>query len=387
MSSRRSLLLSLPALAFSAHYARAGLFEAPASTRLYLGTNTRGPEHGIFVADWNGTTGEIGPLTLAANLVMPTFLAQSKRGGETRIYAVSETTGSEAVVSALTTVRGTSTLKLLNQISTLGDGPTHVAVSPDGGSVFVANYGGGSVTSFHVMGDGSLSQPVSHVQFSGKGPYPGRQDAPHTHAVTPSPDGRYLLVNDLGLDRIMVFHAEKTSSRLTAANPPFWQARPGSGPRHLSWSPDGHYVYCTNELDSTVETLQWDASRASLNAVSSASSLPAGFPANKAFVGEVLASRDGHNVYAGNRVADDTIAVFDVDPKTHQLRLTQSANVGGKNTRHIALDPTERWMVICHQNSNDLTVVARDPQTGRLSAPIHSYPAQTPMCALFVQLG
>jgi 6-phosphogluconolactonase len=385
MPSRRSLLLSLPALAYSARYARAGLLEAAALTRLYLGTNTRGPDKGIFVADWNGATGEIGPLTLAASATKPSFLAQFKQGGETRIYAVSEASASEAMVSAFTTVRGTSTLKLLNQIGTLGDGPTHVAVSPDGGSVFVANYGGGSVTSFHVLRDGSLSPPVSHVQFSGKGPYAGRQDAPHTHAVTPSPDGRFLLVNDLGLDRIMVFLVDKTSSKLTAANPPFWQARPGSGPRHLSWSPDGRHVYCTNELDSTVETLRWDPTRPSLSAVGSASSLPAGYPANKAFVGEVLASRDGRNVYAGNRVADDTIAVFDVDPKTYQLRLTQSANVGGKNARHIALDPTERWMVISHQNSNDLTVVARDPQTGRLSAPVHTYPAQIPMCVLFVQ--
>ena len=378
MPSRRKLLKSLPALVLATRRLHAAPMPPPEATRIYLGTGTRGPGKGILTASWNAATGEIGPLTLAAEVIRPTFLAQFRRGSEVSLYSVSEVSGPDAKVSAFLTTGQSAALKPLNQQSTAGDGPTHVAVSLAGDAVFVANYGSGSVTSFGVLPDRSLSAPVSHFQFTGSGPYAGRQEGPHTHAVTPSPDGRFLLVNDLGLDRIMVYRIVPRTAELVAVDPPFWQARPGTGPRHLAWAPGGRFVFCTNELDSTVDTLAWNPATATLRSIGFASSLPKDFTPNKAFVGEIAASRDGRNVYAGNRVADDTIGVFAVDPHTHALTLTQSANVGGKNARHIALDPTDRWMVIAHQESNDLTVVSRDPRTGALSPPHPHLPRPHP---------
>ena len=99
-------------------------------------------------------------------------------------------------------------------------------------------------------------------------------------------------------------------------------------------------------------------------------------------MGEVVASRDGRNVYAGNRVANDTIAVF-ATAASDQLQPVQFASSGGKNCRHITLDPTGRWMVVSHQTSKDLTVLARDPSTGKLSSPVHQLPAPSPMCVVF----
>ena len=338
-----------------------------------------------MTAPWNPLTGEIGSITLAAEVISPSFLAAHRRpGGETLIYAVSEVSGVEAKVSAFTTSPGSSGLKLLNRVSTGGDGPTHLSVSPDGRTVLVANYNTGSVSSFLVGADGSLSEAVSHFQFAGSGPYKGRQDGPHTHSAVTSPDGRFALVNDLGLDRVMIFHLNSATAEMTPNDPPFWSARPGTGPRHLAWNPNGRMVYCSNELDSTVDALAWSENPASLRSVGFASSLPKGFPPDKAFVGEVAASSDGHNVYAGNRVADDTIAVFDVDHQTGLLQQVQTAPSGGKNSRHIALDPSGKWMVVSHQDSNDLAVLSRDQKTGRLSEAKHSYPVIKPMCTIFV---
>ncbi len=167
-------------------------------------------------------------------------------------------------------------------------------------------------------------------------------------------------------------------------DPPYLSARPGSGPRHLAWNPSGRCVYCSNELDSTVYVLAWDRKKTSLRLIGSLSSLPNNFPKGTAFVGEIASSADGRNVYAGNRVADDTIAVFDVDRKTGLLTQTQLADGGGKNARHIALDPSQRWMVISHQDSNDLTVLGRNQTNGRLPSPVHTYPLNKPMCVVFV---
>ncbi|CAN5761290.1 lactonase family protein [soil metagenome] len=382
MIPRRQFLFSLSATLLAARSLPAAA-RTPAPKKIYIGTG--GHDTGILTADWNAATGEIGPIERAAEVVSPTFLAQFRRpDGETCLYAVTETKRPEARVSAFTTVRGQKTLKLLNYVDTGGDGPTHVSVSPDGRTVLVANYGSGSVSSFRVLADGSLSPVVSHFQFTGSGPYQGRQEAPHTHSAVTSPDGRFVLVNDLGLDRIMVFHLNSSTAEMTPADPLYWSARPGTGPRHLAWSPKGKFVYGSNELDSTVETLAWSEHPAMLRSLGFVSSLPPGFPPNTAFVGEIIASADGRNVYAGNRVADDTIAVFDVNRRTGLLQQTQLAPSGGQNARHIALDPSGQWMVVSHQNSNDLTVLKRDRKTGKLSAPVHTYPAAKPMCVLFV---
>lgn len=381
LTRRRFVALSTTAVAAS----RLASALPPVPRRLYIGTNSDGPGQGILTAMWDPSTGSIGTPELAAEVGKPTFLAQFRRGAQTLIYTVSEMDGDAAAVSAWTTVAGTPRLRLLNRVSSGGDSPTHLSVSPDGRSVVVANYGGGSTSSFHVLADGSLSQAVSHVQFHGSGPYKARQEAPHAHSASVSPDGRFVLVNDLGLDRIFLFHLDPATSALVAADPPFYQARPGTGPRHIAWSPDGRFVYCSNELDSTIETLAWSEHPLSLRAVSHISTLPVGCAPHTAFVGEVVASADGRNVYAGNRIADDTIAVFNVNRATGTLAQTQYAPSGGTITRHLALDPSERWMIASHQKSNDLTVLERNPASGRLVVSAgKTVSVATPMCVIFV---
>jgi 6-phosphogluconolactonase len=384
MISRRKFLLSLPAATFAARtaFAHSDIRDAK---RIFMGTGSHGPGHGIFTANWNAATGEIGSITLAAEVANPTFLATYKKGAETIVYAVTEAGGDDAKVSAFTTVAGQPTLSLINASTTLGGGPTYVSVSPNGRSVFIANYGGGSVTSYRVLANGGLSDPVSHFQFSGSGSYKGRQEKPHTHSAMTSPDGKFVLVNDLGLDRIMIYRLNSATAEMIPCDPPYFSSRPGSGPRHLAWSSNGRFVYCDNELDSTIDVLTWDRKEDSLSLISSLSTLREGFPKNTAFVGEVVASKDGRNIYAGNRVADDTIAVFDVNKRTGMLHQVQLADSGGKNARHVALDTSQRWMVISHQDSNDLTVLERNRKTGRLSAPVHSYPLDKPMCVVFTE--
>ena len=354
------------------------------SSRIYIGTIGTGEGVGIQVADWNASTGTIGPLELAAELASPTFLAVSRRSGSTFLYAVSEIDSPNAPVTAFAVVPGSRALRKLNALETGGSGPTHLSVSPDGRTVVVANYGGGSVTSFHVAANGALEKAVSHEQFRGSGPYKGRQETPHTHSAQVTPDGRSVLVNDLGLDRIFIYELDPATSAMRPAPTPFWSARPGSGPRHIAFSPNGDLVYSTDELTSTIEVLRWDARARTLTALASYSTLPQGFTPNTAFVGEVAVSRDRRNVYAGNRVADHTIAVFATkanDPAS--LTPLEFAPSGGLNCRHITLDPTDRWMIISHQQSKDLTVLARDRATGKLSAPVHQYSAPSPMCVVF----
>ncbi len=354
-------------------------------TRMYIGTGNKGVDQGIMTATWDARTGEVGPITLAAEVPSPTFLATFRRpGGDAFLYAISEVSGEKAKVTAFLVEHASGGLTRLNSIPTGGDGPAHVSVSPDGRTVLLANYGGGSVTSFHVQADGSLSEAVSHFQYTGAGPNHERQDKPHTHSAVTSPDGRFVLVNDLGLDRIFLYKLDPATSVMTPCEPPFWSAKAGSGPRHLAWDKKGRFVYSANELQSTVDVLEWHENPVSLRAVQTVSSLPPAFSPGKAFVGEIITSADGRNVYAGNRVADDTVAVFDIRRGNGTLTQAQLAPSGGKNCRHITLDPSNRWMVISHQTSNDIAVLPRDSRTGRLAAAKNTYPVNKPMCVVFL---
>ena len=380
MLNRRQLLQSLPAAAMLPISLKSFAAAAP-PVRLLIGTGTEGPSSskGIYVADWNPKTGEIANISLAAPLESPTWIALDPRAP--RLYALSEIKAGK--VTAFDISHGASlTLKQLNEQTTQGEGPAHVSVNIDGRSVFAANYGSGSITSYKVEKSGALSAPTSHFQYTPVDSDPAHAK-PHAHEATPSPDGRFLLVNDLGSDRILVYKIEAGSGKLTPNSPPFWQGRFKSGPRHLAFHPNGKWVYNVNELDSTVDLLYWNASRGSLTTHGDfVSTLPHGYPPGTAFCSEILVSPDGRFVYVGNR-RNETIARLDINPDSGEVILSQLAPHGGKTARHITLDPSGRFLLVALQDSNGIAVLSRNEHTGELSNPLHTYPIDSPQCLVF----
>jgi 6-phosphogluconolactonase len=370
--TRRDFLKTLPAAAAGTRLMFAKAASKVEPNRILLGTGGKDSK-GIYIADWNAATGELGNITLAAEVSSPSFLAVYPQGAERLVYAVSETGGTDSKLTAYRIAPGQTELAKINDVPSNGGDPTHIAVTRDGRTVVCANYGGGSVSSYHVRPDGGLSDFVSHFQFTGSGPYKGRQEGPHTHSANPTPDGKWVLVNDLGIDRIFIYRLNPATSAMTPSDMPFWPAKPGSGPRHMAFHPNGRWVYSVNELTSTVDILRWNSDAGTLTQAGSVSTLKEGFPENTAFAGEILCSQNGRQVYVGNRVADDTIAVFDVDEKTGLLKLIQLAENSGKNPRHIAIDPSGRWIVVSDVGTGDVVVLERDLKTGRLSETKHSY--------------
>ena len=381
MPNRRLLLKSLPAAALLPH--SVATFAAAPRLRLLIGTGTADPStsKGIYLADWNPKTGEIGTPALATTLESPTWLALSPLAP--RLYALSEIKAGK--VTAFDLHQGApaeSLLQKLNEQSAEGEGPAHVSVNVDGRSAFVANYGSGSLSSYKIEKSGALSAPVSHIQYTPVDADPAHAK-PHAHQATPSPDGRFLLVNDLGSDRIFVYKIDAGAGKLTPTSPPFWQGRFKSGPRHLVFHPNGKWVYIVNELDSTVDLLYWNSIRGSLTTHGAPiSTLPVGFPKDTAFCSEILTSPDGRFVYVGNR-RNETIAKLDVNPDSGALLLSQLAPHGGKTARHVTLDPSGRFLLVALQDSNGIAVLSRNQSTGELSDPIHTYPIDSPQCLVF----
>ena len=380
MSSRRRFLRSLPVAAIGLRTLAATA--ASPSKYVLIGTSTSGSSQGVYRAEWTPSTGELGPLTLAAELKNPTFLALGKAGPARRhLYTVSEISRGVGSVASLS-LSPDAQLKLLGNESAEGSGTTHLSVHPDGRSVFAANYGGGSVTSFRITADGTTSPAVSHFQYTGSGPNPKRQEKPHAHSATPDPSGRYLLVNDLGLDRINVYRINASTAELTPNDPPYWSSRPGAGPRHIGFSPNGRRAYCVNELDSTVDLLDWDGTKGTLTTRQTVETLPPEFPVADARGCEIAITHDGRFAYVANR-GHESIACFSINRTNGELTFMERVSNGGKSTRYITLDATNRWLLLANEDSANVVILERNTSTGKLSAPRHTYTLDKPMCIVF----
>ena len=390
--SRRRLLAAAPLLIPAAVVATRGALGArtrAGGTRVYLGTYTHdmgpgGQADGIYVADWDAEAGTLSPLRRAVATADPSFLAAPPAGA--MLYAVNESEtfaqrdGSKGgSVTAFRREPG-GRLTVRNVVPSGGSDPCHITVDRSGRNVFVANYTSGTLSSFRA-GKRGLSGPVAHAAFAGHGPNAERQQSPHTHGVTLSPDERFLLVNDLGIDRIMVFRVDLATAGLTDTGAPY-QARPGSGPRHSAFHPNGKWVYCLNELLSTIDTLQWNAQTGELKLLSEARTRDAEF-SGVTKAAQLAIDRSGRYLYASDR-GDDLLVVFRIDGTTGALTLRQRIASGGKTPRDFALAPSERWLVAANQDSQNVVVFARDPRTGRLTATGRSYQLGAPGAGWFV---
>jgi 6-phosphogluconolactonase len=261
-------------------------------------------------------------------------------------------------------------LGALSQRPIPGEYACHLGVDAENKFLAVANYGTGSVVLYGLQ-DGKLTEQLDVVQHQGKSVNAERQEGPHAHAAVFSPDNEFLFVVDLGLDEVRSYTF--ASGKLLFHNT--FKTEPGSGPRHLEFHPSGKYAFLVNELDATLSVVRYEAG--ALSEVQTLSTLPDGYTGEK-WVAAVHVSPNGKNVYVSNR-KHDSIAVFAFDLASGSLEPLQHVPSGGQIPRDFSLDPTGKFLITAHQNSDDLYSFFVD-ETGRLRATGHSLKLGTPVC-------
>jgi 6-phosphogluconolactonase len=350
--------------------------EAPPLQRVFVGSGTA---NGILAYDWNGATGELTPAGVAAQVPTVDWLTYS--AGNRFLFAACEVdsfNGKPTGEVASFSVSNGALLPLSAQNSA-AKGTCHVALDHTGRVLLSADYGGGSAASFLVT-DGKLSPAVWTEQYTAHGPDKDRQEAAHAHFCSFSPDNRFAYINDLGGDMIHIYRLDATTAHLTRAGA--YHAKPGAGPRTLHFHPNGRTAYSINELASTVDVLAWHKANGSLTLMTSIDLLPPAAPHGVSRACDTVISHDGRFVYFANR-DNDFLYAFKADADTGALTPMRRSNCGGKIPRNFVLDPTERWMLVANQDSNWISVFARDPATGELADEGKNYGAATPMRILF----
>jgi 6-phosphogluconolactonase len=335
---------------------------------VYVGTYTDGESKGIYAYRFDARSGQATPLGLVATTKNPSFLAIHPN--HRFLYAVNEVGDfegkSSGAVSAFAINPETGQLALVNEVASRGADPCYVSLDNMGKYVMVANYTGGSVAVFPVREDGGLGAASSFVQHTGSSVNPRRQEAAHAHQIGVSPDNRFALATDLGLDELVVYPFQTRSGSLAARERRVAKLVPGAGPRHFVFHPNGRFVYVINELYSTVSSFSWDAAKGTLHPLQTVSALPKDFEKyNDA--AEIAVHPTGKFLYASNR-GHDSIAVFRVDPASGTLTPVDYVSTQGKTPRNFAIDPTGAYVFAANQESNNIVIFRISPETGGLTA-------------------
>lgn len=371
-------------------FAMRGWAQSKATTPyVFLGTDTG---QGIYRATWNHQTGELGTPELAAACGHPTFLAKHPKLPV--LYACNELAQGVGGVTAFRIASGAK-LEQIDQVSSEAAGPCYISVDHTGRSAYVANYAGGTTAGFNLDADGRIEKASANFDCRDNpacgtlGPQKDRQNAAHMHCTTISPDNRFMLACNLAEDAIEVFPIAP-GAHDPLGKPSRVDVRPGSGPRHVAFHPNGKWVYCIHELDCTIDLYDWSESTSGAHMKLRQDSVMHTADPKAAVAGvsptgcEILVSRDGRFAYASTRAVDQ-LTVYSIDRATGLLHELQRLSCGGKIPRYMAFDPSaaQRWLVSCNQGApGSVTVFERNAGTGMLSAQPKTFAANTPM---FVQ--
>jgi 6-phosphogluconolactonase len=357
----------------------------------YIGTYTRresfvdGKAEGMYIYHLDPRSGE---LTRAATVtgpgtLNPSYVTLSPDGR--CLYAVNEITGGRGpygTVSAFAVDPVTGDLSYLNQQSTHGLAPCFISIEPEGRYCLVANYETGSVCVLPVEKDGSLGEATGTVQFSGSGPNRERQEGPHAHMILPGPDHRFILAVDLGADRLLAFRLDMERGILIAADPPWTQLPPGTGPRHLAFHPHRPFAYVISELQSSVTAFEYREQNGTFEARQIISTLPAAFKGQN-LGAEIKVAPSGRFLYASNR-GSDTLAIYTIDQETGQLSLVGHESTQGAGPRFFTIDPSGALLLVANQDSGTVVTFWIDQTgaapTGLLQATGHVAAVPTPVC-------
>jgi len=349
-----------------------------------LGTYT-GESRGIYAVRLNADTGALSAPELVAELPNPEFLALHPNGKV--VYALTRMDTPQnkggGAVAAFALDAATGHLTLLNTQPADGGSLTHLAVDATGRMLVAASYGGGYVVSFPLEADGRLGAHATWLNETGPlGPVKDRQNAPHPHNVTISPDNRFAFVADLGVDRVFSYALAPEHGTVALNEAGAVTIDPGSGPRHTKFSPDGKNFYVLDELDGTVTACRYDVARGVAEPFQRVATAPDGYRGRNS-CSEIRIHPDGRFVYAANR-GPNSIAVFTRDLTTGALARVEVVATGGRNPRNFNLTPDGAWLLCGHQDSNNLTVFKVDAGTGKLEATSHTVQVAKAVCVLFL---
>ena len=352
---------------------------------VFIGTYTEkegSQSQGIYVYRMDSSSGELRFVWEAKGVLNPSYLEIHPR--RRSLYAVNEVQsfgGQEGGgVTALSMDPVSGELNVLNAYSSQGKDPCYISIEQTGRFALVANYSGGNAAMLPIQPDGQLGPATDVIQHSGSSVHPERQTGPFAHSIVPDPTNRFAIVADLGADKLVIYAMDLEQGKLNPHSEV--KVKPGAGPRHTLFHPNGKYLYLINELDSTIVAYRYDGESGSLEELQSISTLPSDFK------GENLCADIhiyGKFLYGSNR-KHDSLAWYLIDEETGRLTYQGEVPSGGKEPRGFNIDPTGTFLLAAHEQSHNVVIFQLDPATGKPLKTGQELKVSFPVCVKFVYL-
>ncbi len=348
---------------------------------LFIGTYTSGASKGIYVYHFNAKTGTAEWVSNTDHSDNPSFLTIAPDGRH--VYVVNEVDKNKAgLVTAYNFDAVKGELSFLNQQSSGSENPCHLSITKDGRWIVVANYTGGSLASFPLEVNGVITSYTQHILHEGSSINKDRQEKAHVHSVFFSPDEKFLLTPDLGTDQVNIYQFDNYIKQpLHNSAQKFIACEPGSGPRHLAFSPNGKFVYIIEELSGTVSVHSYKDGTTKF--VQRIATHPADFTGQPGSA-DIHVSQDGRFLYASNRGKENNIAIFRVDQNKGTLTAIGYEPTKGEGPRNFSIDPTGNYLLVANQLTSTVEIFKRDKNSGLLKHTGNSLSIPNPVCLKFL---
>ncbi len=352
---------------------------------IYIGTFSELGSKGIYVLEFDRSSGDLSLIQTIAGKESPNFLAvhphgkflfsvnsqgldQMKQWGSVTSYAIDQKTGK---------------LSMINEQPSYGKGPCHVSVYPTGKWIFVSNYSDGIVTILPITQDGKIGVSSQRLQLVGSSIDPERQQGPHTHSAIPTLDGRFLYASDLGIDKVMIYNFNNANGTIAAAKQPWVEVPEGSGPRHFVIHKNSELAFLAEEMSSTLHAFRVNPTDGSLTSYFRMSTLPKGY-SGESYVADIHLNPMGTKLYVSNR-GHNSIAIFDVNAVNGNIKFIKTVPSGGDYPRNFMIEPSGKFAFVANQNSDNIVVFSIDEQ-GILNQTNSSIDLPSPVCVKYLMI-
>lgn len=343
---------------------------------LFIGTYTNTTSKGIYIYDFNSQTGEATWISNTDSVTNPSWVTISSN--QKYVYAVNETNGANpGRVTAYSFDKNNGTLHFLNTTASGGDDPCYLATSSDNKWLTVANYSSGTATAFPINGDGSV-KPYSQLINDTIYRAPGDSAIPHVHETVFSPDEKFLLTPDLGLDKVMIYKFDPSKDQpLILSSPSSVESQKGSGPRHIVFASNKKHAYLIHELSGTVTVYNYE--NGTLSQIQDIATFPKDTKGIKD-AAEIMISPDGKFLYASDRGDLNQIVIFSIDPDSGKLTFKGNQSSLGSHPRNFIIDPTGNFLLAANQDSESIFIFKIDKETGLLTKTGKEIHIPRPVC-------
>jgi len=331
----------------------------------YYGTSGTGSDDGIYSQTLSHAPLELSAAELESHQKKAGF--QRLNRNETVLYSIALGEGESGLVRSFRINKRKVGLEFINEQEAAGGGLCHINLDRSEKWLLGASYNDAVITVFPVSDSGVISERAFSLTLEGSGTKvnPDRQDAPHAHSIYSDPSNRFVLVCDLGMDRIYVYRFNSENGGLAPAATPYVETAPGAGPRHLAFHGNGRWIYAINELNGTVTQYEWDEAVGEMTLKSSVDTLPDGFSEENT-TAEILVHPSNRFLYGSNR-GHDSIVVYSIDEGDGSLSLIQRISSGGEHPRNFVLDEDGRLLVVANRDSSNIVYFEVDAESGKLS--------------------